>query len=401
MVKIETFDVEAWMDKHENHCAYNIAETCCASISIDELQALSEDKDTRPVFSTSQKLTYGAIRGSDELRSHLARLYSARLPTAFPAENIITTPGAISANYLTAYALLGPGDHVICHYPTYQSLYEVPKQLGAEVSLWKALPENNWTPSIDHLKSLIKPNTKLIIINNPHNPTGAILKKPFLEQLIAVATEHDIILHSDEVYRPIFHSINPIDSGFPPSLLSMGYLKVIVTGSMSKAYAMAGIRVGWVASRDSEIVEKIAEARHYTTISVSQLDEQVAAYALHPNTVHSLLARNIQLAKTNIEILSKWVLKNEDEVEWVKPLAGTTAFVKIMRDGKPVDSVDFCKKLIEKTGVLFVPGSECFGQEFKGYVRIGFVNHTDVLKEGLSKVTQFLRKELDSVEFAE
>lgn len=388
------------MDRHETKCKYNIAETCAASISIDELQALAEDKE-RPVFQTSQALTYGAIRGSDELRSHLARLYSARIANPLSAESILTTTGAIQANYLVAYALVGPGDHVICHYPTYQSLYEVPKQLGAEVDLWTATPENGWIPDIDELKKLIKSNTKLIVINNPNNPTGAVLKKSFLQQIVDIAKEHDIIVHSDEVYRPLFHSITPLDAEFPPSLVSMGYKKTIVTGSMSKAYAMAGIRVGWIASRDQSIVEQIAEARHYTTISVSQLDEQVAAFALHPNTIHSLLARNIGLAKTNLPILEKFIDKNDDAVEWVKPLAGTTAFIRIHCDGKPVDDVDFCEKLLEKTGVLFVPGAECFGKEFKGYIRVGWVCQTEVLKEGLDKVTSFVRRNLEDVKLAE
>jgi aspartate/methionine/tyrosine aminotransferase len=204
----------------------------------------------------------------------------------------------------------------------------------------------------------------------------------------------------DEVYRPLFHSIGPLDKEFPPSLLSMGYENVIVTGSMSKAYSLAGIRIGWIASRSTELIEKIASARHYTTISVSYFDEQVAAYALHSSTVHGLLARNIQLAKTNLALLEKFMLKNEDECEWVKPVAGTTAFVKFHREGTPVDSVDFCKKLLEATGVMFVPGSTCFGAEFKGYVRIGFVNQTDVVKQGLDAATKFIRKNLDEVELA-
>ncbi|KAF9735420.1 hypothetical protein PMIN06_002595 [Paraphaeosphaeria minitans] len=400
MVKIAQFSVEAWMDKYEHNCKYNIAETCCASLSIDQLRELSEDKG-RDVFKTSTALTYGAIRGADALRDNLARLYSARSGKPLPRDNILTTNGAIQANYLIAYALLGPGDHVICHYPTYQSLYEVPKQLGAEVSLWKASPESKWTPSIDNLKSLIKPNTKMIIINNPHNPTGAVLGKSFLQKVIDIASEHDIIIHSDEVYRPIFHGITPIDAEFPPSIVSMGYERAIATGSMSKAYSLAGIRIGWIASRSRSIIEELAGARHYTLISVSMLDEQVAAYALGPSTIHSLLARNIALAKTNMEIMDKFVLKNDDACDWVKPVAGTTAFVRFHRDGKPVDSVDFCEKLLEKTGVMFVPGSDCFGEEFKGYVRIGYVNHTEGVKEGLDKVTQFVRRNLDDVKLAE
>lgn len=386
------------MDAHENDCKYNVAETCCASISIDQLRKLSEDKD-RQVFDTAKPLTYGAIRGSEELRNNLARLYSAKVTTPLSPENILTTPGAIQANYLTTYSLVGPGDHVICHYPTYQSLYEVPKQMGAEVDLWKATPENDWTPKIDDLKALIKPNTKLIIINNPNNPTGAVLKKTFLQEIIDVASENNITILGDEVYRPIFHSISPLDKEFPASLISMGYNNVVVTGSMSKAYSLAGIRIGWIASRNSELIEKIAAARHYTTISVSNFDEQIAAYALHPSTIHGLLARNVQLAKANLALLEKFVLKNEDECTWVKPLAGTTAFIKFHRDGKPVDDVDFCKKLLDKSGVMFTPGT-CFGQEYKGYVRIGFVNHTEVIEPGLNEATKFVRKFLDDVELA-
>lgn len=400
MVKIESFSVEKWMDQYENHCKYNIAETCCASISVDELRDLSDDKE-RAILNTSTRLTYGAIRGSTQLRSNLARLYSAKVTSPLLPENILTTAGAIQANYLCAYALVGPGDHVICHYPTYQSLFEIPKQLGADVDLWKAKPENGWIPEIDELKKLIKPNTKLIVLNNPNNPTGAVLKRSFLQEVVDIAAERGIIILGDKVYRPLFHSIGPLDSGFPPSLVSMGYDKVVVTGSMSKAYALAGIRVGWIASRSTEIIEKLAEARHYTTISVSQLDEQVAAFALHQNTVHGLLSRNLKLAKTNIELMDRFVLKNDDACEWIRPLAGTTAFVKFHREGQAVDSVDFCQKLLEKTGVLFVPGSECFGAEFKGYVRIGFVNHTETLKEGLDKATQFIRKNIDDVRLAE
>jgi aspartate/methionine/tyrosine aminotransferase len=170
---------------------------------------------------------------------------------------------------------------------------------------------------------------------------------------------------------------------------------------MSKAYSLAGIRVGWIASRSCDLIEQIASARHYTLISVSQLDEQVAAFALDASTVHGLLGRNIRLAKTNLEILERFMVKNDEACEWVKPVAGTTAFVRFHKDGKAVDAIDFCKRVMERTGVMFVPGDYCFGEEFKGYVRIGFVNRTEVVKEGLDKVTQFLRKEFDDVKLAE
>lgn len=191
-----------------------------------------------------------------------------------------------------------------------------------------------------------------------------------------------------------------MDAEFPPSILSMGYKKTVATGSLSKAYSLAGIRVGWLASRDRSIVERCADARHYTTISVSQLDEQVAAFALGPETIHALLSRNIQLAKTNLEVLEKFVGRHDEECEWVRPTAGTTAFVRFQRDGKPVDDVELCKRLMEKTGVMFVPGSRCFGEEWKGYVRIGYVCETEVLREGLKEVQNYLKKEFDELPLA-
>jgi len=212
---------------------------------------------------------------------------------------------------------------------------------------------------------------------------------------------NNITILCDEVYRPVFHSITPISKDFPPSILSMGYENTIATGSMSKAYSLAGIRVGWVASRSADIIRKIYEARHYTTISVSQLDSRVASFALSPHTVHSLVARNIQLAKTNLELLEKFVIRHDDICDWVKPIAGTTAFIRFHREGSPVDSIELCQRLNDEIGVLFVPGSHSFGKEHKGYVRVGFVCETEILREGLDKMKVWLKKEFDNVSLAE
>jgi aspartate/methionine/tyrosine aminotransferase len=140
-------------------------------------------------------------------------------------------------------------------------------------------------------------------------------------------------------------------------------------------------------------------ARHYTTISVSQLDSQVAAYALSPSTVHSLLARNISLARTNLAIVEKFVDRHDDFISWVKPFAGTTVFLRFHRDGKDIDGAVLCRRLVEEIGVLWAPGS-VFGKEFPGYVRIGYVCETDVLKDGLEKVRVWLRKEFDDLPLA-
>jgi aspartate/methionine/tyrosine aminotransferase len=383
------------MDKYETTPGVlNIAETCAASISIDDLVALCEDPNVPPPLSTSTKLTYGAIRGSQALRERLASLYSARVSSPLPTDNVLITPGAIAANFLLFYTLIGPGDHVICVHPTYQQLYAVPESLGAKVSLWKLREEKKYIPDLEELKSLVKKNTKMIIINNPNNPTGATIPKSVLQSLVDFAQERDIIILSDEVYRPLFHGIGPMDAEFPPSLLSLGYKKTIITGSMSKAYSLAGIRIGWIASRDAAIIEAVATARDYTTISVSQLDDQVAAYALSGSVIHSLLGLNIKLAKTNVALLETFINEHSNICYWLKPNGGTTALVRFGRRGQPVDDVQFCVDVIEKTKVMFLPASKCFGQEFKGSVRIGFVCETKVLQEALQKLGQYIREKL-------
>jgi len=383
------------MDKYETTPGVlNIAETCAASISIDDLVALCEDSNVPQPLSTSTKLTYGAIRGSQALRERLASLYSARVSSPLSTDNVLITPGAIAANFLLFYTLIGPCDHVICVHPTYQQLYAVPKSLGADVSLWKLRKEKKYIPDLEDLKSLVKENTKMIIINNPNNPTGVSIPKSVLQGLVDFAQERDIIILSDEVYRPLFHGVGPMDTEFPPSLISLGYKKTIITGSMSKAYSLAGIRIGWIASRDSAIIEAVATARDYTTISVSQLDDQIAAYALSASVIHSLLGRNIKLAKTNVALLETFINEHSNICSWVKPNGGTTALVCFVKRGEPVDDVQFCVDVIEKTKVMFLPASKCFGQEFKGSVRIGFVCETEVLREALQKLGQYIRENL-------
>lgn len=402
MVKIPPFDVEQWMDKYElTPGVLNIAETCCSSISINELTAFHKNHQNanaphQPVVNLSTRLTYGAIRGSSELRENIASTYESEVKVS--PESIIVTQGAISANHLVFYSLVGPGDHVICVFPTYQQLYAVPESLGAEVSLWKLQEKDGFIPDVEVLERLIKANTKMIVINNPNNPTGATIPSEVLTNMVAIARKHGIILFADEVYRPLFHSLPADQTSPPPSVLSLDYDKSVVTSSMSKAWALAGIRVGWIASRDAAIIEKIAVARDYTTISVSQLDDQVARYALSADVRPQLLARNLQLARTNLELLDRFVTEHADVVSWVKPTAGTTAFVLFRRknEGKPIDDVSFCKDVLDETKVMFLPGSKCFGhgQGFEGHVRIGYVNETEVLREALEKLSVYVKKHL-------
>ncbi|OJJ80128.1 putative aminotransferase [Aspergillus glaucus CBS 516.65] len=404
MVQIDGFAVEQWMDRYETDAKYNLAETCCASISLNDLLTLSAQETELVDFA--QKQVYGAIRGSRALRSNIANLYSADhsdpVDLVLP-DHVLVTNGAIQANFLSLYTIVGPGDHVICHYPTYQQLYSVPESLGAEVSLWRSSDESNWQLDLNALREMIKPNTKIIIINNPQNPTGAILHRHFLQELVDIARQRDIVIHCDEVYRPLFHSLGPNQHEPQPSILNFGYEKVIATGSMSKAFSLAGIRLGWITSRSTDIIEACASARDYTLISVGQIDARVATYALSKPCVDNLLQRNLQLANQNLEAVDAFASEFTWAVSWTRPLAGTTAFVKFVnRDGRPINDVVFCQRLQEQFGVMLVPGSQCFGGgiDFRGYVRIGYVQEPETLLDGLQALRLFMRNEYEKLPVA-
>ncbi|KAH0530076.1 hypothetical protein TsFJ059_004748 [Trichoderma semiorbis] len=393
MVRFQHFEVERWMEAYEfTPGVLNIGETCVESVSIDQLAQLSGDKGELPP-RTSTVLIYGAIRGSSTLRETISTLYEDE---QIAPENVVITQGAIAANFLAFYSLIEPGDHVICVYPTYQQLYSVPESLGAEVSLWRLRPEQGFVPDMDELEKLAKANTKMIVINNPNNPTGVPIPRDVVYKIVDFAKARGIMILSDEVYRPLFHNGLEDNAEMPPSVADLGYDKAIVTGSLSKAYSLGGIRVGWIASGDKAIVERLVEARHYVTISVSQLDDQVASYALSPTVRGALMKRNIQQAKHNADMLKAFVEAHSSVCSWVAPTAGTTAFIQFHVGGKPVDDVAFCRDVLDKTKVFLVPGSRCFGhdQDFAGYVRVGFVGSTAVLEEALQKLGVYVRQHL-------
>ena len=229
--------------------------------------------------------------------------------------------------------------------------------------------------------------------SNPNNPTGTTMSQSILEQVAKIADEHGIMVMSDEVYRPLFHTPE-LSAPDPLSIISLGYSKTVATGSLSKAFSMAGLRVGWIASRDPSIIQACAKVRDYSTISVSHLDDQIAAYALSPDVVRPLLDRNMKLGRNNLALLEKAVQELGRVCSWVKPTGGTTAFIKIMSNGQPVDDEEFCKRLIQQKGVMFSPACKVFGnsQDFKGYVRIGYACETEVLRDGLQKFKDFIRE---------
>lgn len=371
---IKTFKVERWMNDYEEECTYNLAETCIDSLTVRELLELSgEDVEEYMVKLADTRLTYGHIYGSPELLRGLAGLYK----TIAPAQ-IIPTHGAIGANHLAISTVISAGDNMISVLPTYQQHYSIPESIGAEVRIISLNLDNHFLPDMEQLKSLVDGNTKMITINNPNNPSGSLIPAGQMEEIVEIAESVGAYVLCDEVYRGISE-----DGGYMPSIVDL-YDKGISVCSMSKTFSMAGVRLGWIATRDEGLLERCKERRDYDTISCGVIDDKLAALALKHK--EKILERNRKILLDNRKILDDWV-NATPEVYYQKPEAGTTALVYYKKD---MPSHELCVELLKRKGVLFTPG-ECF--EMEGAVRIGYAFDSKLLKQGLDLFTEFLREE--------
>jgi aspartate/methionine/tyrosine aminotransferase len=370
-MKIKDFLVERWMDRYEHEARYNLAETCVESLTVDQLLTLTGKQDSIMDELRPMKLTYGAIEGSDRLRANIAALYDHQTP-----KNILVTHGAIGANALVYETLIEPGDRVIAVLPTYQQHYSIPESHGADVHTLTLREENGFLPDLDELRTLASPATKLIAINNPNNPTGSLMDEAFLKEVVAIARSCGAYLLCDEVYR----GTNQEGSGFTASVADL-YERGISTGSMSKTWSLAGLRLGWIAG-PVDLIRAVCIHRDYNTISVGMIDDHLASVALEAKD--RILARNHAITRTNLATLDAWI-QQEPLVSYVKPKAATVCLLKFDVD---MSSTEFCTSLIDATGVMLTPGSAF---EMEGYVRIGFANPLDVLEQGLERVSDFLK----------
>ncbi len=369
---IKPFGVEIWMNEYELKCEINLAETCVESITIAQLLTLAGRNDTDLSELLPMKMTYGAIEGSDRLRNAVAALYERQKP-----ENIVATHGTIGANALVHQALVSRGDRVISVIPTYQQHYSIPESIGAEVVPLVLREENGFLPDLAELKRLATPGTRLIAINNPNNPTGALMDRETLLAVAEIAREAGAWLLCDEVYR----GTDQDGSGRTASVADL-YEKGISTAGMSKAFSLAGLRLGWIAAPRA-VIETVMHHRDYNTISVGMIDDHFAALALEHRD--KILARSRSITRGNLKILADWV-ESEPAISWVRPRSGTTALLKYDFD---MPSRDFCIALLQETGVMFTPGST---MEMEGYVRIGYANAPEILVAGLAKVSEFLAR---------
>lgn len=371
-MKIAPFAVEQWMNANETRCRYNLAETCVESLTIAELLAMAGQRATILEELLPLKMTYGAIEGSDRLRTAIAGLYTSQA-----IANVLVTHGAIGANALVYQALVAAGDRVVTMVPTYQQHYSIPESLGADVRRLHLRAENGYLPDMEELGRLVTPGTKLIAFSNPNNPTGSLMDRALLEEIVRMAASVNAYILSDEVYRGTTQEHDTLT----PSIADL-YPKGVSTGSMSKAFSLAGFRLGWICG-PSEVLRAAEVHRDYNTISVGVLDDIFSSIALENRD--KILSRSRNLVRTNLATLDRWV-QSENALSYVKPRAGT---VTLLRYAVDMPSREFCTRLLEETGVLFTPGSAF---ELEGCVRIGYANGSAILDEGLRRTSGFLSR---------
>lgn len=367
---IAPFGVEIWMNEFENSCELNLAETCVQSITMQQLLTLCGEDEAALSELLPFKMTYGAIQGSDRLRDAIAALYESQA-----RQNVLVTHGTIGANALVHQTLISRDDKVISVIPTYQQHYSIPESIGADVHLLRLTPENAFLPDLDELRAMATKGTRLIAINNPNNPTGSLMDKAMLEEIATIARAAGAWVLCDEVYR----GTDQEGTGMTASIADI-YEKGISTAGMSKAFSLAGLRVGWLAG-PTQVVEDVMIHRDYNTISVSMIDDHFAAMALE--NADAILRRSQSITRENLAILAEWV-DSEPLISWVRPRSGTTALLKYAID---MPSRDFCIKLLEETGVMLLPGSAL---DMEGWLRIGYSNSAEVLRAGLPRVSDFL-----------
>lgn len=366
-MNIDHFEIELWMTEHEVDYTYNLAESCVASLSIQELLDFCPNRQEVLEHLLHAKLDYGPIVGSNDLKQGILQLYDTG-----DKENITVCHGCISANELVLMSLLQTGDHIVTIHPTYQQMYSFPKSFGVDVSFVSLLEEKNWQPSIEDFEALINENTKMICLTSPNNPTGTSLSNELLDQLVTLAKKHDLYILMDEAYRGA--SLTKEIS------ISDIYQKGISTSSMSKTMGLAGLRIGWIKG-PKEVITMVDERRDYHIISSGYVNDYLATIAFqHYDKIHQ---RSMDIITKNRKVVKQW-LEKEPLVSCVLSNTGTIAFLKYDLE---MSSKQLCIQLQKETGVFFVPG-DCFGIE--KHLRFGLANTTKEIEKGLEIFSNWL-----------
>lgn len=373
---IRNSEIEVFFSKYEFNVAYNAGGSDLQSVTISDLINLCSDKEKEAW--NNFYLGYTETYGSPGLRAAIAGTYDT-----MSSDNILCCAGAEEAIFAFMNAFLGPDDHAMVTYPNYQSAETVPLGI-CEVTGIPLDPAGNWTIDLDYVKDAIRPNTKLIYINFPGNPTGKVLEKDKYHALIELCRHNGIYLFSDEVYRLMERS----DDIRLPQAADV-YEKAVSLNVMSKAYGMAGLRIGWLATRDKGLLQKTERIKHFLSICNSGPSEFLSTIAL--NNRDKILARNRGIVEKNLTLLNRFFAKYSDLFEWTVPDGGCVGYPRYIGNG---NIEEFTRRLIEDIGVLFLPASifqTDLGDTPNDRFRVGFGR--DYFPEAIRKLDRYLSDE--------
>ena len=372
-MKLNDFKLEVFFGKHEFTAPYLLTQSDCESMSVRELLAYEPGAEE---ILMNTWLGYTEVNGNPELRKQIAELY-----TSMEDKNIIVHAAAQEPIFNFMNAFLNPEDHVICQFPVYQSLYEVANAIGCEVGKWEIKnKENGWYMDIDELFSLIQPNTRLICINHPNSPTGFIFSEEEMKRIAEIARERKIYIFCDEVYKGLEHD------GIKRPWFADVYEKAVSMSVMSKSYGLAGLRIGWIATKDEDILECMTKMKHYTTICSSSTSEMLSIVALKHG--EKILKKNQELIKSNMKVADSFFAKYPEIFTNNKPKAGSVAFHK-MNVKMPIGA--YVDKLVEETGILLL-AADIYSYEDQyfrmGYGRSGFEENLKRFEDYIMKLQE-------------
>ena len=366
-MKIEIFKMERMQSLWENLVDYNLSESGVHPLNLKELLSPAEIEELKEV-----RIGYTQTNGTPELREKIARLYSNLDP-----EQIMVTAGSSEANFLLIWSLLEPGDEVIFELPNYMQMWGLSRCFGARVKPLWLKPELNWQPDLKELKELITRNTKLIILTNPNNPTGAILHQEVREEIINLAEKAGAWLLVDEVYRGAERNGQETPSFWG------SYDRLLVVAGLSKAYGLPGLRLGWLVG-PVDLVRKVWTYHDYTTISISALTDYLATKVLEPQRRQKILERTRNILNNNLPILEDWLQSFNGLFDYLPPQAGAILFTHY---NLKVNSTELVEKILKEKSVLLVPGDHF---ELDQYLRLGYGSDQKYLETALARVAEFL-----------
>ncbi len=334
---MKPFALERYFAEFEFTAKYLLSSSDCEPLQMKEIIEWA-DEECHGLWN-NLKLSYTESLGLPLLRSEIARQYSD-----ISAEHIIVL-GPQEGIFLAMNTVLAPGDEVVVTFPGYQSLYEIARSKNCSVKFWK--PDQNHEFHLQDLKSLVSPKTRLLVINFPHNPTGALVSKSDFQEIIELCEFNEILLFSDEMYRNLeYNSKDRLPSA------AECYANSISLCGMSKSYALPGLRLGWLVVNNKELLVRIQEMKDYTTICPPAPSEILAVIALRNK--QKVLDRNLAIIKDNIGLMENFSKTFPEIIRWISPKAGSIAFPELLLEK---DIEKFCRYLVEKTGVMLLPGS--------------------------------------------